>query len=492
MPSVPARATASAPKTPKPRPVPDPQQQAIVAALKGLTPQARAYAMHRLEWARTALPHQIEPLGDWSVWLLLAGRGAGKTRTAAETVFEWGMQAMRQRILISAPTAGDLRDVCFEGESGLLAVIPQILVRDYNKSMHELWLVNGTLFKGIAGQEPNRFRGPQFHAAWFDELAAFDYIDDAWNTAALSIRLGERTRTIVTTTPRPKDLLKRLMARDDVTVTRASTYANLANLAVSFQREVLQHEGTRLGRQEIHAEMIDPEESGIVKRPWFKLHPRHLPIPPLSYVVQSYDCATSDKTVNDPTACVVLGVFKPGVDQASPDAPWSVLVLDCWSEYLQYPELRARVMADAKALYGTDPENDKAPGRPVDLILVEAKSAGISLIQDLERGGLYVRGYNPGRADKTQRLNIVAPVIAAGRVWVPESMARPGHPRDWADQMISQMCSFPEATHDDLVDAMSQALRLLRDMTFLSIDPPRPEVDLYPDDVPKRVNPYAS
>ena len=120
------------------------------------------------------------------------------------------------------------------------------------------------------------------------------------------------------------------------------------------------------------------------------------------------------------------------------------------------------------------------------------KSAGISLIQDLQRAGLPVRSYNPGRADKMQRLNIVSPVIQKGRVYVPESMKKAGYPRDWAETLVSQLCAFPEVRHDDLVDSTTQALRMLRDMGFINIDPVYDSSDQFADDQrPKRVNPYA-
>ena len=203
------------------------------------------------------------------------------------------------------------------------------------------------------------------------------------------------------------------------------------------------------------------------------------------YVVQSYDCATSDKTKNDPTACSVWGVFKPG-----PDKPMSVMLIDCWTEHMQYPELRPRVIEEYKSIYGD--ENEWGNGKKVDLVLIEDKSAGISLLQDLQRAGLPVRGYNPGNADKMMRLNVVAPIIAKGRVYIPESTKKDGAPRDWAEQLVSQVCAFPEVRHDDLVDTTSQALRVIRDMGFINIDPVIDNTDIYADDTrPKYVNPYA-
>ena len=415
--------------------------------------------------------HQLEPPGKWNIWLMLAGRGAGKTRSAAETLAWWAWEQPNTRWLVSAPTSGDLRGTCFDGDSGLISVIPKDLIANYvSNPAPKITLINGSLIIGIAASEPERFRGPQFHGGWCDELAAWDYLQESWDMIQFGIRLGQHTKLICSTTPRPKPLIMELIGRegDDVVITRASTYSNINNLAPSFQKQILQYEGTNLGRQEIHAEIIDPESSGIVKREWFRMWPSHKPFPKLEYILQSYDCATSDKTINDPTGCITLGVFKPM------DGGMCVMVLDCWQEYLQYPDLRPKVIDEYETVYGEGKDKKR-----VDLLLVEDKSAGISLIQDLQRAHLPVHAYNPGRADKIQRLSIVANIIKAGRVWVPESSSRPGYVRDWAEGMVSQICSFPEGTvHDEFVDCISQGLRYLRDAGWISIDaPPREELD---------------
>jgi phage terminase large subunit-like protein len=446
----------------------------------------------QMKWLKVqALKHQIEPEGDWwNIWLLLAGRGAGKTRAAAETLAWWAWEQAGTRWLVSAPTSGDLKGTCFEGESGLLKVIPPAIIEKYNSSLHEITLINGSLIKGIPASEPERFRGPQFHGGWLDELAAWEYLRDSWDMIQFGIRLGTRTKLICSTTPKPKDVVLELIERegDDVVITRASTYSNIKNLAPSFQKQILQYEGTNLGRQEIHAEIIDPEEGGIVKRDWFRLWPDGKPFPKLEYIIQSYDCATSDKTINDPTGCITLGAFKPT------DGGMCVMILDCWQEHLQYPQLRPKVIDEFETVYG------EGKGKKlVDVILVEDKSAGISLIQDLQQAHLPVIAYNPGRADKVQRLSIVANIIKAGRVWVPESGKRKGFVRDWAEGMVSQICSFPEGTvHDEFVDCISQGLRYMRDSGWISIDAP-PREDLEPEDITDaeiynmrgRENPYG-
>ena len=162
------------------------------------------------------------------------------------------------------------------------------------------------------------------------------------------------------------------------------------------------------------------------------------------------------------------------------------MLIDCWEDFLAYPDLRTKIMDEYTVSYGE-------PGKRVDLVLVEDKASGISIIQDLQRAGIPVRGYNPGRADKVQRLHLVANIIAHGRVYIPESMVHAGQPRDWAEPLVSQICSFPEAARDDLTDTVTQALRILKDMRFLEIDPIAPDTE-YADDEYKtrRVNPYAA
>ena len=453
--------------------------------------EMRAAIKARLTWLSIANAHQIKPAGDWwSIWLLLAGRGAGKTRTASEEIWWEAWTEPETRWLVSAPTSADVRDTCFEGESGILNVIPQEIIapNGYKSSLNELTLINGSIIKGIPASEPGRFRGPQFHGGWLDELAAWDYLDESWDMIQFGMRLGQRPILICTTTPKPKPLIVDLVNRDgdDVAYVTASTYDNLDNLAPTFKKQILQYEGTNIGRQELHAELIDPEESGIIKRDWFKLWPAERALPQFQYVIQSYDCATSDKTANDPTACVVLGVFKP-----SPDKPMSAMVIDCWTEHMQYPELRPRVVEEYSSIYGDDDEWGN--GKKVDMVLIEDKSAGISLIQDLQRAGLPIRPYNPGMADKTQRLNIVSPIIAKGLVYLPESTEKKGHPRSWCGPFLNQLCAFPEVRHDDLVDATSQALRYLRDSGWLVTDFIYNDEDKYVDDTkPRRVNPYAA
>jgi len=438
-------------------------------------------------WVAGAHAYQVPPPleMDYLVWLMLAGRGAGKTRSAAEAIWWWAWITPGCRCLVLAPTSSDVKFTCFEGQSGLLSVIPQQLIVDYNKQDHQIRLTNGSIIRGISADSYERLRGPQWHFAWCDELAAFQYLQDAWDMMMFGLRLGESPRVIVTTTPKPKDLIIELVGRegDDVVIDRASTYENKANLAPSFQKQLEAYRGSKLYNQEVLGELVDMEEGKVVTRSMFRLWPAGKPFPKLEYVLQSYDCAFSEKTHNDPTAATSWGVFKPD------DAPMSVLLLDAWGEHLSFPDLKPRVIDEFRVAYG-EGKDAKKP----DMILVEDKAAGISLIQELQRAHLPVRSYNPGRADKMQRLQIAASVIAAKLVWIPESDRRPGFVKDWAEPFLSQLCSFPDSTHDDYVDSATQAIRMLKDMGWLDIDPePRydDDDDGYVDIRPRLENPYS-
>lgn len=450
-------------------------------------------ALWQVRWEIEALAHQREPDGgEYDTFLMLAGRGSGKTHTASHWIGIRAWKHAETRWLVTAPTSNDIRATCFEGDSGLLNIIPPAIIADYNKSLFEITLTNGSIIQGIPGSEPERYRGKQFHGAWFDELCAFEYIDEAYDQVQFTLRLKHqdiaRVQQIITTTPKPKELIVDLAegkVGGDVYMVNASSYDNRQNLSATFFKQLETYEGTDLGKQEIYGEILNPEDAGIVKRKWFKMWPAKEETPTLEYVIASYDPATSEKTHNDPTACEIWGVFD------KPDAGTCVILLDAWDAHLSYPELRKKVIADFKeVVYGADQKFAK--GRKADLILMEDKSAGISLVQELQGAGVPVRAYNPGRADKVQRMNIVAPLIAKGKVYIPEDTEKSGEYAEWSKRFLRQVCSFPESGgHDDYVDSLSQALRVLRDSGWIQLDPLPARDYSYSDDKKTRVNPYA-
>jgi len=445
-------------------------------------------------WVVQAHPYQIPPdlEIDYTVFLMLAGRGAGKTRSAAEALWWWAWTHPNTMSIVLAPTSGDLKFTCFEGPSGLLACIPEPLVVDYNKQDHLIKLSNGSKIRGVSADSYDRLRGINSSFCWCDELAAYQYLgpNEAWDNMMLGLRIKpddkphSHPRVIVTTTPRPKDLILDLVGRegDDVVVSRASTYDNAKNLDKAFQKQLETYRGSKLYEQEVMGLVVDLEDGKVVGRDMFKMYPHDKPLPKFEYIVMSLDCAYTDKTYNDPTASTTWGVFKPL------DGPMSVLLIDCWAEHLTFPQLKPKVLEEWRNSYG----EGKDAKRP-DLILVEAKASGLSLVQELQAMHLPVRAWNPGNADKMTRLQITASIFSTGRVWLPESSVHKGYVKDWAEGFLSQICAFPDAAHDDYVDATTQAMRLLKDMGFLDINPE----PLYDDDDDyaytrtERVNPYA-
>lgn len=208
------------------------------------------------DWQVWARDEQLPPAGAWLVWLVLAGRGFGKTRTGAE----WVLQRVREgarRIALVAPTAADARDTMIEGEAGILARAHPHERPLYEPSKRRITFLNGAVATAFSAEEPERLRGPQHDTAWCDELCAWRQAQATWDMMVFGMRLGD-PRICVTTTPRPIALLRSLLADPATRVTRGSTYDNSANLARRFLDTLRRkHEGTRLGRQELHAELLD-------------------------------------------------------------------------------------------------------------------------------------------------------------------------------------------------------------------------------------------
>lgn len=228
--------------------------------------------LERQPWWLLGRPEQQPPDGPWTVWMYLAGRGAGKTRTASEWISTQAASQAGTRWAVIAPTYGDARDTCIEGESGLLAALRrQAAISDgaWNRSLGEIRLLNGSRIKLFSGEEPERLRGPQHNGVWLDELAAFKYPKEAWDQMMFGLRLGSHPRVMISTTPKPIPLIRELLARTDgtVEVTRGSTFDNEDNLAPTALAEFrARYEGTRLGRQELYGEILDDVEGALFTR----------------------------------------------------------------------------------------------------------------------------------------------------------------------------------------------------------------------------------
>ena len=279
------------------------------ALIRAMAPDAAA--AFEYHWRYRARPEQLPPEGSWRVWLLMAGRGFGKTRCGAEWV-RAEVKAGRRRIALVAPTAADARDVMVEGESGILAISPDHERPLYEPSKRRLTWRNGAVATTFSADEPERLRGPQHDAAWCDELGAWRY-PEAWDMLMFGMRLGADPRTVVTTTPRPAKLIRDLVRDPTCVVTRGSSYENRANLAGAFLQQIIKkYEGTRLGRQELNAELLDDVPGALWSRALIEAArpPMGFVMPDLVRVVVAIDPAASSGEDADETGIIVAGKDK--------------------------------------------------------------------------------------------------------------------------------------------------------------------------------------
>jgi phage terminase large subunit-like protein len=219
------------------------------------------------DWAFWSRAAQRAPLGDWMVWLMMAGRGFGKTRAGAEWVRARAESDGRLRIALVGATIGEARHVMVEGESGLIEIAPATRRPAWEPSLRRLRWPNGAQAFVYSAAEPESLRGPQHHIAWADEIAKWPHGDDSWDNLMLGLRLGRRPRAVATTTPRPVPLIRRLVGDRHVIVTRGTTRDNRAHLPESFVASIrATYAGTRLGRQEIDGELIEEVAGALWSR----------------------------------------------------------------------------------------------------------------------------------------------------------------------------------------------------------------------------------
>jgi phage terminase large subunit-like protein len=274
-------------------------------------------------WPAVARPNQLPPPGDWwQIWLLLAGRGFGKTRTLAEWVCDQAASGQASRIALVTATAADARDVLIEGESGILSVASPSCRPVYESSKRRLTWPNGAIATSFSAEEPERLRGPQHDAAVCDELGAWSR-PETWDMLQFGLRLGRRPRCLVATTPRPTKLIRELLAREghDVVVTRGSTYENRANLALGFFSQIIRkYEGTRLGRQELNAELLEDTPGALWSQSIIDAA-RQAAVPPdLARIVVAVDPAVTSGEDADETGIVVVGKDHQGHGYVLADA----------------------------------------------------------------------------------------------------------------------------------------------------------------------------
>jgi phage terminase large subunit-like protein len=426
----------------------------------------------RLNWRATARKKQIPPEDNkWDFFGIKSGRGWGKTLSSSNWLgLEAAMDPGSYNFVVS-PTHEDIIGVDFYGPTGLHAVIPKKLIKDATKSPPVIVLWNDAIIRGFSADTPERLRGPQCNRAVCGEVASWRYPEKTWDNLIFGLRLGAHPQIFWTGTPKPKPFIKMLVNLPRSITVSGSTYENAENLSDIFYENVVKYEGTRIGRQEIHGEIIDPEEAGFVKRSDWRLWPAKKPLPKFRFVIMSLDTAFTEKTwdkkeqTGDPTACTVWGLFEH-------ERREHFMLLDAWEEYLGFPDLIRRVKHERTFTYGDTEEPLLRPalisparrashqGRPVDLILIEDTGSGKSLIQQLAAEQVFATPF-PTDQDKLSKLHGASPLFPHGRVWAVESLKRPGQPRDWAEPVISQFCTYVgegSLEHDDLLDTGTQAL----------------------------------
>lgn len=263
-------------------------------------------------WPFWARPEQVPPPGDWRFWLFSGGRGSGKTRAGAEAVRAGVEEGRCGRIALVAPTMASGRQVMIEGPAGLLAIAPPASVPAYEPSRQQLRWPNGATATLFSADAPERLRGPQHDLFWADELCAWRQPTYVWDMLLLGLRLGTNPRGIITTTPKPITLYKQLLRDPTVTVTTASTYRNAANLAPEFLNAIItRYHGTRLGRQELYAELLDDVDGALWRRQWLD-RARVDAAPALDRVVVAVDPAVTALPESHETGIIVAGVCQSG------------------------------------------------------------------------------------------------------------------------------------------------------------------------------------
>lgn len=268
----------------------------------------------KFHWPFWARPNQLVPEGDWSTWLVLAGRGFGKTRMGSEWIRDVAAANPGCRIALVAETAADARDVMILGDSGLIACDPTLTLDSWSPTNRRVTWPNGSQAWCYNATEPDQLRGPQHHFAWVDELAKFRYMQATWDQVLFGLRLGEHPQALITTTPQPKPLIKELVAKEGrgVYVTRGSTLDNRDNLAASTVDALYERYGnTRLGRQELEGEILGDIPGALWNHDNLdenRISPDEMP--ELERIIVAIDPAASSNEGSDENGIVAVGMAR--------------------------------------------------------------------------------------------------------------------------------------------------------------------------------------
>jgi len=283
--------------------------------------------VYKYRWSLHARDKQRLPDGDWVYWLLQAGRGFGKTRVGSETVRIW--KDSYPIINLVGATAGDVRDIMIEGNSGLLATSPRWDKPTYEPSKRKLSWTNGAVCKLFSADEPDRLRGTQCYKAWADELAAWRY-EDAWIQLKMGLRLGDHPQCVVTTTPRPTKVIKELAKDKHTHITHGTSYENRENLADAFYDEIIKmYEGTRIGRQELNAEILEDVEGALWTADMIERN-RVKKLPQIRRTIVAIDPAVTSNPDSDETGIIVGSLCEDGYGYITDDLS-GIYTPDTWA-----------------------------------------------------------------------------------------------------------------------------------------------------------------
>ena len=319
--------------------------------LAGLSDEALAALPYLFEF--WALPHQLPPGGDWTTWVILGGRGAGKTRAGAEWVRAMvegptpEAPGRARRLALVGETYDQALAVMVKGDSGILACSPPDRVPRWIAGERRLEWPNGAEARLFSAHDPEALRGPQFDAAWADELAKWPKAEETWDMLQFALRLGAHPQQVVTTTPRNRGLLKALLARESTVSTHAATEANRAYLAPSFLKEIRARYGKmRLGRQELDGELLEDAEDALWQRAWLDAL-RTDRAPEEARVVVAVDPPVTGHAGSD--ACGIVAV---AVVQAGAPHDWTAVVLEDCTVQAASPKQWAEAAAAAYHRHG--------------------------------------------------------------------------------------------------------------------------------------------
>ena len=288
-------------------------EQTLIKQVQNLTKEQAIKKLFDWRSELNARPNQIAPDGNWTTWLILAGRGFGKTRTGAEWIRERVESGLSKRIALIGKTPADVRDVMIEGESGLINISPPYNMPNYEPSKRRLTWDNGAIAQTFSSYEPDQLRGSQFDTAWADEMASWEYPEETWDNLMFALRLGEKPQVCVTTTPRPLQLLINLRDAKTTVLTKGTSYDNRENLNQQFFDSILsKYKNTRLGMQEIYAEILEESDNAMWKREWLDEGRLQEAPQELERVVVAIDPAVTSKKTSDETGIIVAGKDSEG------------------------------------------------------------------------------------------------------------------------------------------------------------------------------------